>query len=56
MRGTVAKRIRKAVYGKGTHPSQVTYHTVSLNSKTVVADPARWSYQQAKRRYTRRID
>jgi hypothetical protein len=55
MNAKVSRRLRKAVYNKGHHPGPVTYHQVALNSKTVVADPQRWAYQQAKARYVRGI-
>lgn len=57
MRATVAKRLRRLVYGKGTHPGPVWYAPMQGPKKGTtihgvrVADPKRWEYQQAKRQY-----
>jgi hypothetical protein len=53
MRGTVAKRLRRQVYGKGYHPGPVQYFTSSLGSGVRVADRPRWNYQKLKKEYSR---
>lgn len=51
MRGTVAKRIRRQVYGKGQHPGPVLYSCHFKNKGVIVSDEKRWSYQQTKKEY-----
>ena len=48
MRGTVAKRLRRVVYGKGHHPGPVEYY---LKDGVITADKMRTFYQWAKRDY-----
>ena len=57
MRATVARRLRRKTYGKGTHPGPVKYYRGDKSSKDmprnlhgcVIADQARREYQFAKR-------
>lgn len=60
MRATVCKRLRRQVFGKGTHPGPVKYFVAnSRRSKTMpkclngccVADQKRRDYQALKRAY-----
>jgi hypothetical protein len=60
VRATVTRRLRRQVYGKGTHPGPVKYFTADARrSKTMpkclqgccVADQARRDYQALKRNY-----
>lgn len=60
MRAIVARRLRRQVYGKGTHPGPVKYFVANARrSKTMpkclngccVADQARRDYQVLKRAY-----
>jgi hypothetical protein len=58
VRAVVAKRLRRKIYGKGTHPG-VTLYFVAGTSKTMpknlrgccIADQARRNYQWTKKRY-----
>ena len=63
MRAVVVRRLRRSVYGKGTHPGLVEYFIgAQRGSKTmpkclagcVIADQARRDYQALKRSYLRR--
>jgi hypothetical protein len=53
MRGTVAKRLRRKVYGKGHHPGPVQYYISVKSTTTRVSDRSRWDYQLLKREYVR---
>lgn len=64
MRATVVKRLRRQVYGKGTHPGLVKYFVASRSLSTTmpkclhgccVADQARRDYQALKLVYRQRV-
>jgi hypothetical protein len=64
MRDIVAQRLRRQVYGKGTHPGPVEYFIGDRSlSKAMpkclqgclVADQARRDYQALKRAYWQRV-
>jgi hypothetical protein len=44
VRGTVARRIRKAAYGKGHHPKLVGYRSHPRIHGTLIADEKRQAY------------
>jgi hypothetical protein len=49
----VAKRIRKAAYGKGHHPRLVQYFWHPKMRGVIIADDQRRTYQALKRAYLR---
>lgn len=53
MRGAVAKRIRRNVYGDMSQRSRKHYRASSRHNGTIVADPQRHAYQFANREYLR---
>jgi hypothetical protein len=64
MRAIVCKRLRRQVYGKGTHPGPVKKFVASRSLSTTmpkclhsccVADQARRDYQVLKRAYRQRV-
>jgi len=50
MRGTVARRIRRQIYGDHS-PRARSYFFIRRNSSQIVADGRRDAYQKAKRSY-----
>ena len=50
MRGTVAKRLRRAIYGNESLRDRDHYRT---STGQVLCDPVRRKYKQAKRTYVR---
>lgn len=51
MRGTVAKRLRKKIYGTEFSPLSRNYYYVDRNSRTVVCLGKRREYQELKRKH-----
>jgi hypothetical protein len=48
MRATVAKRLRRKIYGKGHHPGPTIYY---IRKGVIIADDKRQLYQTAKKEY-----
>ena len=53
MRGKVAKRIRKEVYGDKVSGLSMRKYSTDGVSRTIHADPTRKMYQQMKKEYRR---
>ena len=51
MRGTVAKRIRKEVYGDMSSASSVRKYRRDIKNGTIYAEPLRQHYRQVKKEY-----